>query len=93
MDAAQVEVTTPAVVYDFKVQHMGCRAKPHEMVTLGIMQGRMEKDAGTNVDNCFTVRDFICCLHSVGRNVAQGPLHSGLQNRSRLCLAKVYLLN
>jgi hypothetical protein len=58
----EVEVTTPDVVYDYKVQHMGCRAKPHEMVTMGIMQGRMEKDASTNVDNCFTVRHLTFAL-------------------------------
>jgi len=49
----EVDVCPPTLKYDYKVPHMGCRAKPHEMVTLGIMQARMNEDVGANVDQCF----------------------------------------
>ena len=78
----EVEVTPPAVVYDFKVQHMGCRAKPLEMVTLGIMQGRMDADKHTDVEHCFGVRDPVETHVERARAVESGCAAAAGRRRS-----------
>jgi hypothetical protein len=42
--------------YDYKVAHLGCRAKPHELITIGMMQTRAKKEEANDAEVCFAVR-------------------------------------
>ena len=57
--------------YDYKVAHLGCRAKPHEMVTLGVMQSRAKEEAQNDVEVVFGVSQsreasLLCCHFTIG---------------------------
>mmetsp|Transcript_44995 Transcript_44995/g.75068 ORF Transcript_44995/g.75068 Transcript_44995/m.75068 type:complete len:639 (+) Transcript_44995:337-2253(+) len=49
----QVEVAPPVIKYDYKVAHLGCRAKPHELITIGMMQTRAKKEEANDAEVCF----------------------------------------